>query len=115
MSLSFLRAVILTLVEAGLAGITISWPVARFRPIRVLLADRLAAFILSKPGKVNAPAARMRMCRSITDSSPSITELTCTLVKLVDSSISVKIIFLVILELIGCFLMDRGAGRKKNL
>ena len=52
MSLSFLRAVTLTLVEAGLAGITISSPVAGFLPIRFLVAGRLAAFILSKPGSV---------------------------------------------------------------
>ena len=87
--------VTLTLVEVGLVGIIISSPVAGFRPMRFLLAGRLAAFILSKLGKVNAPAARMRMCCSITESSPSITEteLTWTLVKLVDSSNSVKIIF----------------------
>ena len=103
MSLSFLRAVTLTLVDAGLAGIIISSPVAGFLPIRFLVAGRLAAFILSRPGNVNSPAARLRMCRSITDSSSSITELTWTLVRLVDSATSAKIMFLVILELIAGF------------
>ena len=109
MSFSFLRAVTLTLVEAGLAGITISSPVAGFLPILFLLAGRFAAFILSRPGSVNSPAARFRICRSITDSSSSSTEFTCTLVKLVDSAISAKIMFLVILELIPGFFFGAGA------
>ena len=72
-SFSFFSGKTLTLVDAGLRGISISSPGRKGfgTPFLAGLAGRVTHLIFNKPGNVNSPTARFFICLSIKVSNSS--------------------------------------------
>ena len=108
-SFNFFKGKTLTLVLAGLRGMSISSPGRNGFGTFFLagLAGRVAHFILSSPGSVNSPTARFLICRSIKLSNSSRTATTSFLLTFALFEISLRISVLVYFFCIaGAFLVE---------